>query len=212
MAQRLTALPRRLPWGRFLAVLLLVLADQWSKAAIFAWLGDGAEGVDLDPHGHARYPLFGRHVALMCSLNAGAAFGQFGEFPHVLVAGRILAVGVLGWLLWRADRRAVVTFPAIVLVLAGALGNLLDNAFFGGVEAGHPYRLVRDFLDVWFVSAAWGWDWHFPTFNLADSCISVGAAGWVLAGLLPRRAPHRAGADPPPAPAAVEDAPEPPAE
>ena len=30
---------------------------------------------------------------------------------------------------------------------------------------------MRDFIDVYFSR----WDWHFPTFNVADSCITVGA-------------------------------------
>ena len=47
-----------------------------------------------------------------------------------------------------------------------------------------PITLVRDFIDVWFLSDAWGWDWHFPTFNVADSCITVGAVAWVLSGFL----------------------------
>ena len=49
---------------------------------------------------------------------------------------------------------------------------------------------MRDFIDVYF----YGWDWHFPTFNIADSCITVGAILLLLSGLGASREP--AGAAP----------------
>ena len=180
-----TVAQRGIPWIRFLVVLLLILLDQWSKTAVFEWL-EGDVVLDRDRHGHARYPLFAEQFGFMLSLNRGAAFGRFGDFPHILVIGRMVAVAVLAWLLFRAARRPWVNLTAMTLVLAGAAGNLLDNLWWGGVEADHPYRLVRDFIDVWFLSEAWGWDWHFPTFNVADSCISVGAVGWVFVSLFHR--------------------------
>jgi len=122
----------------------------------------------------------------MLGCNRGAAFGQLGDWPHLLVIGRCAAICVLLWLVWRADRRQWLSFSAMVLVLAGAARNLCDNLGLGCFEKDHPFRLVRDFLDVWFVSDRWDWDWHFPTFNVADSCITVGAVAWILAGFLHR--------------------------
>jgi len=60
-------------------------------------------------------------------------------------------------------------------VIGGALGNIIDRAMFGA---------VADFLDFYVG------DWHFPTFNVADSCISVGAVMWLLDAVLAR--PHDA--------------------
>lgn len=175
-----------LPWGRFLAVLLLVALDLWTKAAAFGWLDFEVEGAAHDVHGHWRYTVVEPWLGIMLSCNRGAAFGNFGDFPYLLVGGRVLAIGVLGFLVWRADRRHRASFVAMTLVLAGAIGNLCDNLGLGCVEDDHPFGLVRDFIDVWFVSEAWGWDWHFPTFNVADSCISVGAVLWVLSGFFHR--------------------------
>lgn len=143
-------------------------------------------------HGYTRrYPVLGTWLALMTTENYGAAFGQFGQFPHVLVGGRILAVLFLTWLLVRghagapAQRGQGWITVAMTLVLAGAVGNLIDNLWTGAPKDGHPYLGVRDFIEVWFMPL--GWDYHFPSFNVADSCISVGAVLWVLAGLFHQR-------------------------
>ncbi len=185
-----------LPWVRFLVVLLLVGADQWTKFAVFDFMEVSPPPADVirDHHGHLRYPIFGDWFGFMLSYNPGAAFGRLADWPHALVIGRGLAVTALCVLVFRAVRKEPVVLSAMVLVLSGAVGNLLDNLWFGGVEAGHPYLTVRDFIDVWFLSDAFGWDWHFHTFNVADSCISVGAVLWVLSGFF---AP-KAGAEPAP--------------
>ncbi len=56
----------------------------------------------------------------------------------------------------------------VALVIGGALGNLIDR-----VHAG----TVTDFIQVYYR------DWIFPSFNVADSAISVGATLLVLFGL-----------------------------
>ena len=175
---------RGLPWGRFLCVALLIGLDLWTKHLAFDWLTPRTEGVARDLHGHLRYTVFEPWFGFMLSCNPGAAFGKLGDWPHFLVGGRIVAICVLSYMVWKADRSQRLSFAAMVLVLAGAAGNLCDNLGLGCFEEEHPYHLVRDFIDVWFRSESWGWDWHFPTFNVADSCITVGAVGWILAGFL----------------------------
>ena len=176
------------------ASLLLVGLDLASKLFVFRWLGDPAThaSLPLDSHGHARHPLLGESLALMLNLNYGAAFGRLANIPHVLVVGRALAVLLIVWLIARAPRAQPVYLAALVLILAGALGNLYDNFFFrpeaGAIprpRADMPFGPVRDFIDVYFPM----FDWHFPTFNVADSCITVGAVLLFLSGWLgPRSA------------------------
>lgn len=165
------ALFRRLCW-----VVALVVLDLWSKAAVFAWIGRLRDAGELTPHecgllSHPRYPISGDWLSFMLTLNPGAAFGQLGEYPYLLIGGRVLAVLFLGWLLLRTPASKPITVTALVLVLAGALGNLYDNLFLDDPHDGHPFGKVRDFIDVYFGA----FDWHFPTFNVADSCITVGA-------------------------------------
>ena len=160
--------PGRFPWVRLVLVAALVALDLWSKQAIFAWLGDGDPAMVRDPHGHLVYPLVGDWFGFMLTENRGAAWGVFEDWPWLLVGGRMIAVVVLGWMLVRS-RQGWLT-AALVLVLAGALGNLYDNLF-REPPPDHPFGAVRDFLSLYFAR----WDYHFPAFNVADSCITCGA-------------------------------------
>jgi signal peptidase II len=168
-----------------------VLLDLWSKSTVFAWLGDPATHASLpiDAHGYSREPVAGEWLALMLNLNYGAAFGRLAGIPHALVIGRLLAVGLLCWLILRAPSGQRIYLVALVLILAGATGNLYDNFFFHPgpadiprPQSGKPFGPVRDFIDVYFP----GFDRHFPTFNVADSCITVGAVLLLLSGFAPR--------------------------
>jgi len=93
---------------------------------------------------------------LALSINTGSAFSQFRGATPLLVVIALALVAVLCALIWRAPTlgRAVV----LGLILGGALGNLADR-FFRGTHGG-----VVDFVEFHF----------WPTFNVADACITVG--------------------------------------
>jgi signal peptidase II len=177
---------------RVLVVAALIFLDLWSKAGVFAWLSSPETEMVRDTCGHARHHVLGADTGwftFMLSENPGAAFGQFSGFPDALVGLRLVAVVVLSVMVLRAktDQRWIVC--ALLLVLAGAMGNLYDNLYlatdlgraegvlgnlrhlFEDTGDAHAYGKVRDFIDVYFGR----WNKHFPTFNVADSCISVGA-------------------------------------
>ncbi len=159
---------------RLSIVAFIVAADLWSKAGIFSWmntLGDQS-ALQLDVHGHQRFEIFGDWFAFMLSLNPGAAFGQLESFPYLLIGGRIVASVFLAYWIVSSRVGRPAFNAALVLVMGGALGNLYDNLFLDLPHDGRPFGPVRDFIDVYFGV----WDWHFPTFNVADSCITVGAA------------------------------------
>jgi signal peptidase II len=150
----------------------------------------GALVPDNCGHGHLRYPIFGGWFTFMLSLNPGAAFGQLHSFPNLLIGGRIAAGLLLVWLLVRTPRGRPWLVAAFVLVLAGALGNLYDNLFrvrdldLDRFYMENRFGPVRDFIDVYFGA----WRYHFPTFNVADSCITVGAVLLLFTSL--RREKH----------------------
>lgn len=181
----------RWPWLRFVFVVLLVALDLWSKQAVFAWLSQPmdalvASGVEFwttDQLATWRYPLTGDFLGFLLSENKGAAWGLGDSVPWLLVGARIVASLVLVVLLWRAPASQPWSRAALALILAGALGNLWDNLTRTPPE-GHPFGAVRDFIHVYFT---W-FDYHFPTFNVADSCITVGAAILIIGGLFGPRA------------------------
>lgn len=94
--------------------------------------------------------------------NTGVSFGLFdsGEshMPFVLIGvAVVISVLLLGWLV--TARRLWVALP-VSLIVGGAIGNIIDRLRFGA---------VADFIDL----HAGGY--HWPAFNVADSCIVVGA-------------------------------------
>lgn len=156
--------------SRMFVAAALIVADLWSKAAVFAWLSPRPEGVGrYDSHGHWRHEIFGDWFAFYLTTNPGMAWGLKLP-PWLLVSGRCVAVLFLAWLVVSTPRERRMLAASLTLIFAGAAGNLYDNLFVPPFE-GAQFGEVRDFIDVYFAA----WDWHFPTFNVADACISVGA-------------------------------------
>lgn len=97
--------------------------------------------------------------------NPGMMWGMAQNVPAVwwvVIRGSVLCG--LFWIYFTLERRTRLAQIAFGMVAAGALGNITDNIFQGAkLFEGE----VRDFLHFyWF---------EFPTFNVADSCICVGA-------------------------------------
>jgi signal peptidase II len=141
--------------------LLVVVADQVSKWAIVQWI-----------------PLYGKvslndFINLTHQRNFGAAFsfladaGGWQRWFFVALATAVSAF-IAHWS-WRIRNEGPVILAAgLALVLGGAVGNLVDRIRLG---------YVTDFIQVWFGN------WAFPSFNVADSAISVGAALLIIDAL-----------------------------
>jgi signal peptidase II len=148
--------------GRLAAalVVLVVALDQATKAWAVSSLDDGPVSI------------IGSDVELRLSRNSGGAFGLFGAYTPLLA---VLAV-VMAVVLIRAVQHAddSLTVVALALVLGGALGNLADRVFRApSFLSGH----VVDFVKLG----------SFPTFNVADSAITIGAVVLVIGAFLPQR-------------------------
>lgn len=121
---------------------------------------------------------------LVHSRNTGIAFGLLGSAGHmvryVLPIVIILVVLMVMRQLARSGGDGIAGI-GLAMLLGGALGNLTDRLLRGGE--------VVDFLDLY---ARWGGrEHHWPAFNVADSCISIGAGLVILAELLrSRRGAH----------------------
>jgi signal peptidase II len=104
--------------------------------------------------------------------NKGAVFGLLSSLPaeytrffFIITTGLVLAV--VGYLWWRLPECQWRTALGYSLIMAGALGNLIDRVRLGEVV---------DFLDFY-----WG-HYHWPAFNVADSlvCLGAGLLVWVI--------------------------------
>ena len=153
-----------------------VVVDQVSKFVIVEHVMR-PEGVLGTPYLTSKLIPLIPFFQLRLSWNAGISFSMFNSGDStttaILLAVQIAVSLVLIWWLRSLDSRWLQV--ACGLVIGGALGNIIDRAMFGA---------VADFLDFYVG------EWHFPTFNVADSCISVGAAMWLLDAVLAR--PHDA--------------------
>ena len=102
--------------------------------------------------------------------NAGASFSMLanaGGWQRWLFIGVAVAASIwVVWLILRHPQQKLFCF-ALTLILAGAVGNLIDRVLFGAVV---------DFLDFHYRG------WSFPAFNVADSSITCGAVLLILDG------------------------------
>lgn len=109
--------------------------------------------------------------------NPGAAFGFLADAGSVWV-GRVfilitlIAVPLVVYLYREVESQDRRLAAALILVGGGAIGNLIDRLTVGP---------VTDFLDFYIGR------YHWPAFNVADSCITIGVSIMVAAWLMPHR-------------------------
>lgn len=108
--------------------------------------------------------------------NPGAAFGLNMGSPLLHTIVSIAALGVLVWLFWTLPHQEHLLRLALVLVLGGALGNIVDRLYLGEVV---------DFFDFGFGSTRW------PIFNFADSFVTIGV-GLMALGYARQKRQHSA--------------------
>lgn len=158
--------PLRSGWRWLPLSVVLIVADQWTKGLVEARFVLG-ESLPV----WFWFDLTRLH-------NAGAAFsflaGQDGwQIGFLSVLAVVVSVALVIWLRSLDARRDVVLCAALALVLAGAIGNVIDR-----IEHGY----VVDFIHVHWQGA------YFPAFNVADSAITVGAVLLLLDALRDWRA------------------------
>jgi signal peptidase II len=126
---------------------------------------------NLSPQ-HIPHEVIGNHLRLTLVYNPGAAFGlHLGGYSRwIFMALTVGALIVLGRLYQATRQGDLARTLALALVCGGAVGNLIDRVR-------SPLGVV-DFIDVGLRDMRW------PTFNVADMAVSIGAflLAWVLWG------------------------------
>jgi signal peptidase II len=155
--------PRRI--AAFLIALGVFSLDRWTKSIIETRFSP----YDME----TVIPGF---FNIVRSENPGVAFGMFSgsstqSHTLILVALSLIAVLLLGIMLWRIDRLDTPSATGLAFIFGGAMGNVYDRVHVGR---------VTDFLDFYVAS------WHWYTFNVADASICVGAGLLILSMLLTR--------------------------
>jgi signal peptidase II len=125
------------------------------------------------------HPVIPGFFDIVHSQNRGVAFGLMSDSTSawrtvVLIVFSAAALLLVAGLLWRASRLDRWTAAGLALVLGGAAGNLFDRILWGR---------VTDFLEFYIG------DLHWPTFNVADSCIVIGSGLLLMELLRPKRQP-----------------------
>lgn len=155
-----------------LAAVVIIAADQWTKALIVAAIPVGGIG----------WSWGGDFLQLTHQKNTGVAFSIGDGLPEgvrrvIFVAIPLLILGAIAFYTWLDKSLTLLQRWALGFILGGGLGNIIDRIF-------RPDGVV-DFLSFnmyGFLGMP-----RFATFNLADSAVSVGGALFVLSLLFGRR-------------------------
>lgn len=149
-----TAAGGMLPWLGLALIILIV--DQFSKVLVVGTLRLGDSNVVT-----SFFNLVRVH-------NSGAAFsflaGASGWQRWLFTGIGVVAAGVIIWLLRAHSSQRMFAF-SLSCILGGAIGNVIDRLLYGHVV---------DFLQFHLGG------WYFPSFNVADSAITIGAAALIL--------------------------------
>lgn len=144
------------------------LIDQSSKAWAVSRLRFG-DPISLIP-GLLNFAYAENTGVAFSMLDDHGSTGRWGLSVVALIAGTLVI-----YFFWRTPRSDDRILGALALLLAGIIGNVTDRLRLG---------FVVDFIDVQFGS------WHYPTFNVADMSIVIGAGLLILDMFLSKRKQH----------------------
>ena len=138
----------------FFLFLFLVTLDQITKALVINFF-DLYESVSL-------FPI----INLTFVVNYGFAFGLLNDPSLNQIVVSIVILLIISYFFYLLIKTQDKIFQfTLTLVLAGAMGNFLDRIFRG---------FVIDFIDIYIGQN------HWPAFNIADSCITLGFIGLMI--------------------------------
>ena len=150
--------PNRLRWLSL--TLVVVMLDRATKA----W-------IEARPLSYFPHVVIPNYFSLILSRNPGIAFSFFSNSASMstrifLIVGSLLIIALIAWLLVAGHDASRVNAAGLALLLGGAAGNLTDRIVHGA---------VTDFLEVWVRFLPFPIFNPWPTFNVADAAVTIGA-------------------------------------
>lgn len=139
---------------------VVLLADQWTKHVALSHLDYGVPVAVLP---HLNWTLVYNYGAAFSLLADGSGWQRW----FFILLAIVISVVMLAWMR-RLPRAAWLDAVPLALIVAGAIGNVIDRLRYG---------YVVDFIQVCYDQ------WSWPVFNVADSAISVGAVWLALVSL-----------------------------
>ncbi len=160
--------------------LLLIIIDQatklWIKGISIPLLGIHLQGL---PYGRS-YDVIGSFLRITFVENPGMAFGiSVGTTSKLFLSLFSLFASIaLIYYLYRMKEKPLTYRIALSLIIAGAVGNLIDRTFYGVIYGYAPifYGKVVDFISFDFPDFSLFGHYYdrFPIFNIADSAVTIG--------------------------------------
>lgn len=132
---------------------MLIILDQFTKF----WVQNHI------PQNHS-VNIFPGFFSLTHIRNPGVAFGLFADHGSeykalIFIVFSSIAIAAILVFFYQTPPKNRILLVGLILIFSGAIGNLIDRIM---------YQEVVDFLDFYYGR------FHFPAFNIADSCITVG--------------------------------------
>ncbi|MBZ0179979.1 MAG: signal peptidase II [Melioribacteraceae bacterium] len=165
--------------------LLIVIADQLTKLYIkgisIPFLNINFDGMR---YGQSK-EVFGDFLKITFVENPGMAFGiEVGDSKLFLSLFSLVAsIGILIYL-YKIRKGHLLFRISLALILAGAVGNLIDRTFYGVIYGYAPlfYGKVVDFFNVdFFDFSLFGRTYErWPIFNIADSAVTIGVLSLIF--------------------------------
>ena len=136
-------------------IVVIVALDQWSK-----WM------IKTSYNLYQSEPIIEGFFYFTYVTNDGMAFGlSFPGGKTILLIVTLILTGVIMWMLWKEKNSHNLIRYGLTLILAGAIGNMIDRILYGKVV---------DFLDIMIGS----FNWYI--FNVADSAVTSGMILFIL--------------------------------
>ena len=142
-------------------ILILIFLDQVTKWWIINYIMQPIKILPITPF-----------FNIVLTWNSGISFGIFsnqGSFSVIILStlATLIVFFLAVWLMKAENKKLII---GLICIIGGAIGNIIDRVYHGA---------VIDFLDFHIKS------YHWPAFNLADSCIFIGATLIILDSLFP---------------------------